>query len=174
MKYLVKFIVVTFFVLICTYSQAEEKTVYIDMKYVLNNCKAGKAAQDYLAKTFKDNQKKFANTEKKLKEQESSLLAKKDELSKEDYKKEADSLRKKVLEYQTSRRTAVEEIAKKRSNARKKLLDGLMPILETYTKENGISLIIDKKYLVMGDSDLDITELVIEKINKALPSIKLN
>ena len=173
MKYLVKFFVVTFFVLICTYSQAEQETVYIDMKYVLNNCKAGKAAQDYLAKTFKENQKKFASTEKKLKEQESNLLAKKNDLSKEDYKKEADSLRKTVLEYQTSRRAAVEEIAKKRSGARKKLLDGLTPILETYTKENSISLIIDKKYLVMGDTDLDITKLVIEKLNKALPSIKL-
>ena len=174
MKYLVKFIVVTFFVLICTYSQAEQKAVYIDMKYVLNNCKAGKAAQDYLAKTFKDNQKKFASTEKKLKEQESNLLAKKNDLSKEDYQKEAASLRKKVMEYQASRRTAVDEIAKKRSDARKKLLDGLNPILEVYTKENGISLIIDRKYLVMGDSDLDITKLVIEKLNKALPSIKLN
>ena len=174
MKYLVKFIVVTFFVLICTYAQAEQKTVYIDMKYVLNNCKAGKAAQDYLAKTFKDNQKKFASTEKKLKEQESNLLAKKNDLSKEDYQKEAASLRKKVMEYQASRRTAVDEIAKKRSDARKKLLDGLNPILEVYTKENGISLIIDRKYLVMGDSDLDITKLVIEKLNKALPSIKLN
>ena len=51
------------------------------MKYVLNNCKAGKAAQDYLAKTFKDNQKKFASTEKKLKEQESNLLAKKNDLN---------------------------------------------------------------------------------------------
>ena len=174
MKYLVKFIVVTFFVLICTYAQAEQKTVYIDMKYVLNNCKAGKAAQDYLAKTFKDNQKKFASTEKKLKEQESNLLAKKNDLSKEDYQKEADSLRKKVMEYQASRRTAVDEIAKKRSDARKKLLDGLNPILEVYTKENGISLIIDRKYLVMWDSDLDITKLVIEKLNKVLPSIKLN
>ena len=83
-------------------------------------------------------------------------------------------LRKKVMEYQASRRTAVDEIAKKRSDARKKLLDGLNPILEVYTKENGISLIIDRKYLVMGDSDLDITKLVIEKLNKALPSIKLN
>ena len=89
MKYLVKFIVVTFFVLICTYSQAEQKAVYIDMKYVLNNCKAGKAAQDYLAKTFKDNQKKFESEEKKLKEQESNLLAKKNDLSKEDYMKES-------------------------------------------------------------------------------------
>jgi len=173
-KYFVKFIVVTFFVLICTYSQAEQKTVYLDMKYILNNCKAGKAAQDYLAKSFKDNQKQFQSTEKKLKEQETDLLAKKDDLSKEDYKKEADSLRKQVLEYQTSRRASVEKIAKQRQDARNKLLKEITPILETYTKENGISIVIDKKNLVMGDSDLDITKLVIEKLNIALPSIKLN
>ena len=41
-------------------------------------------------------------------------------------------------------------------------------------RENGISLVIDKKNLVMGDTDLDITKLVIEKLNIALPSIKLN
>ena len=174
MKYLVKFIVVTFFVLICTYSQAEEKVVYIDMKYVLNNCKAGKAVQDYLAKTFKDNQKKFLNVEKKLKEEETNLLTKKNDLSKEDYMKETDALRKKVMDYQTERRVSVEKIAKQRSDARKELLDEITPILETYTEENGISLVFDKKNLVMGDSDLDITKLVIEKLNIALPSIKLN
>ena len=144
------------------------------MKYVLNNCKAGKAVQDYLAKTFKDNQKKFSSTEKKLKEEESNLLDKKNDLSKEDYMKETDALRKKVMDYQTERRVSVEKIARQRADARKMLLDGLTPILEAYTEENGISLIIDKKYLVMGDTDLDITNLVIEKLNKALPSIKLN
>ena len=67
MKYLVKFFVVTFFVLICTYSQAEQKTVYIDMKYVLNNSKAGKGAQDFLKKSFEDKQKKYMDLEKTLK-----------------------------------------------------------------------------------------------------------
>ena len=46
MKYLVKFVVGTLFVLVCTYAQAEQKIVYIDMKYALNNIKAGKGAQD--------------------------------------------------------------------------------------------------------------------------------
>ena len=102
------------------------------------------------------------------------MLAKKNDLSKEDYQKEADSLRKKVLKYQTSRRVAVEKIAKQRADAKRKLLDAITPILETYTTENDISLVIDKKNLVMGDTDLDITKLVIEKLNIALPSIKLN
>ena len=65
MKYLVKFFVVTFFILICTYSTfAEQKIVYIDMKYVLNNSKAGKGAQDYLKKLLMIIKKNFLNMKK--------------------------------------------------------------------------------------------------------------
>ena len=59
MKYLVKFFVVTSLILICTYASAENKVAYLDLKFILNNSKAGKGAQDYLKKTFNDNQKIF-------------------------------------------------------------------------------------------------------------------
>lgn len=87
MKYLVKFVVVTLFVLVCTYAQAEQKIVYIDMKYALNNSKAGKGAQDYLKNTLQQNQKEFVNTEKELKKEESDLLEKKNILTREEYAK---------------------------------------------------------------------------------------
>ena len=103
MKYLVKFFVVTFFALISTYATAEQTIVYLDMKVVLNNSKAGKGAQDYLQNTFKTNQKKFADLEKALKKEETDLLAKKNILSREDYQKKTDELRKKVIDYQSQR-----------------------------------------------------------------------
>ena len=103
MKYLVKFFVVTFFALISTYATAEQTIVYLDMKVVLNNSKAGKGAQDYLQNTFKTNQKKFADLEKALKKEENDLLAKKNILSREDYQKKTDELRKKVIDYQSQR-----------------------------------------------------------------------
>ena len=89
MKYFVKIFVVTSFLLLCTYSLAEEKEkkiVYIDKSFVLNNSKAGKEAQNFLKKTFKNSQKEFAEREKKLKEEESDLLGKKSTLTKEEYK----------------------------------------------------------------------------------------
>ena len=70
MKYLVKFFVVTFLLTICTYASAEQKIAYFDMKFVLNNSKAGKGAQDFLQKSFKENQKKFLDEEKSLKKEE--------------------------------------------------------------------------------------------------------
>ena len=32
---------------------------------------------------------------------------------------------------------------------------------------------IDKKNLVMGNNDLDITNIIVEKLNKSLPSLNL-
>ena len=61
MKYLVKFFVVTFFLIVSTHVLAEQKVAYMDMKFILNNSQAGKEAQDFLQKTFNENQKKFSN-----------------------------------------------------------------------------------------------------------------
>ena len=77
MKYLVKFFVVTFFLLICTHTFAEQKIVVLDVTYVLNQSTAGKGAQEFLTKTFNDNVKKFSGMEEALKEDEKDLLEKK-------------------------------------------------------------------------------------------------
>ena len=102
MKYFVKFFVVTFFLLICTYTFAEQKIVVLDMKLVLNNSKAGKGAQDFLVKTFKDNQKKFSDLEKKLKEEETIRL-------KEEKKKRLIELEERKVKAEEARRIQINE-----------------------------------------------------------------
>jgi len=173
MKYFVKFFVITFFLLVCTYASAEQKIVYLDMKYILNNSKAGKGAQDFLKKSFSNNQKKLADKEKELKKEESDLLSKKEILTKEEYKKQTNELRKKVTIYQTERRSILEKIAKQRTEARTTLLKKIDPILKKYIDDNGISVVVDKKNIISGNDDLDITNIIVEKLNKELPSLKL-
>jgi len=173
MKYLVKFFVVTFLLLVCTYVTAEQKIAYLDMKFILNNSKAGKGAQDFLQKSYNDNQKFFLDEENSLKKEESDLLVQKTILTKEEYQKKSDSLRKKVIEYQSQRRTSLEKITMQRAEARQKLLEKLDPILKAYIKENNISIVIDKKNIIMGNTDLDITNIIAAKLNKELPSLSL-
>jgi len=172
-KYLVKFFVVTFLLLLCTHASAEQKIAYLDMKFILNNSKAGKGAQEYLKKSFKENQKRLSNEETNLKKAESNLLAKKSILTKEEYQKKSSELRKTVMKYQSDRRSSLEKIAKLRAEARAKLIKELDPILDNYIKENSISLIVDKKNIVKGRNDLDITNLIVEKLNKQVPSLNL-
>ena len=173
MKYLVKIFVVTFLLLIYTHASAEQKVTYLDMKFVLNNSKAGKGAQDFLQKSFRENQQKFLDEENALKNAESDLLTQKSILTKEEYQKKSDDLRKKVIDYQSQRRTSLEKITTQRTEARQKLIEKLDPILKTYIKENDISLIIDRKDVLMGNTNLDITSIIVEKLNKELPSLSI-
>ena len=173
MKYLVKFFVVTFFLLVCTHTIAEEKIVVLDLTFVLNQSKAGKGAQDFLKKSFNDNAKKFSATEEKLKNEEIDLLGKKTILTKEEYSKKSDALRKKVIDYQSQRRMSLDKIATQRAEARETLIKKIDPILATYISENNISLVIDKRNILEVNPDNDITTVIVEKLNKELPSLNL-
>jgi Skp family chaperone for outer membrane proteins len=173
MKYFVKFFVVTFFLLFSTDVIAEQKIVVLDLKYVLNNSKAGKNAQDFLKKSYNNNLKKYADMEKALKKEEQDLLTKKTVLSKEEYTKKTDALRKKVIDFQSQRRSAIDKIATQRSNSRETLIQALDPILEDYIKEKNIALVLDKKFALGGVPENDITTIITEKLNKTLPSLNL-
>ena len=173
MKYLVKFFVVTFFFIISTHSFAEQKIVVLDMNYVLNGSKAGKDAQEFLKKRFNDNAKKFTELEKSLKKEETDLLATKANITKEEYTTKSDSLRKKVIDYQSQRRSSIDKLQNQRDEARKIIMKQIKPILNTYINENGVSMIIDKKSMIVGSTEYDITKTIVEKLDKEFPSLNL-
>ena len=173
MKYFVKFFVVTFFLLICTHTFAEQKIVVLDLTYVLNNSKAGKDAQEFLKKTFNENTKKYSDIEEALRKEESDLLAKKATLNKEEYTKKMNSLRKRSIDYQSERRAAIDKLTTQRAKARETLINKIDPILKVYIKENNISLVADRKFILGGAPDYDITKIIVEKLNKELPSLNL-
>ena len=173
MKYLVKFFVITFFLIVSTHAFAEQKIVVLDMKYVLNNSKAGKDAQEFLTNKFNNNAKKFSELEKSLKKEESDLLKLKASLTKEEYTKKSDALRKKVIDYQSQRRSSIDKLATQRLEARKTLMRQIEPILDAYIIENNISLVIDKKNMVGGSTEYDVTKIIVEKLDKKFPSLKL-
>ena len=173
MKYLVKFFVVTFFLIASTSAFAEQKIVVLDMKYVLNKSKAGKGGQEFLENKFKDNAKKLNSMEKALKKEETDLLKKKDNLSKEDYSKKTDELRKKVIEYQALSRSSLDDLAKQRAEARNIMISKIEPILDSYINENNISLVLYKKNVIGGSKEHDITNIIVEKLNKEFPTLNL-
>ena len=173
MRNSVKIFLIILFSLFSNNLFAEDKIVVLDLKYVLNERKAGKSAQDYLKKTYNDNMEKFKQIEEKLKKEEADLLTKKTVLSKEEYTKKSDTLRKKVIDYRSQRRAAMDKVTTLRAESRATLIKSIEPILETYIKENNISVVIKKVSTLGGTPKNDITKIIVEKLNKVLPSLDL-
>ena len=85
-----------------------------------------------------------------------------------------DNLKKKVINYQNERQQKIKELNILKSELTKKLLLNINPILVEYSDKNSISLIVDKKNIVLGKTELDITDKIINLLNEKVKEIKLN
>ncbi len=150
-----------------------EETYFIDMSRLLNQSKAGKEAQDFLKKKIIAGDKKFKNEGESLKKEEIDLIARKKTLSADEYKKILNQLRERNIKFQRKRTNFTTEIARQRADARNRLLKALDPILTKYMSENNVQVIIYRKYIVMAQSKLDLTDKILEIFNKELKSLNL-
>ena len=57
---------------------------------------------------------------------------------------------------------------KKKQISLKKFFDQITPIIQNYMDENSINILLDRKNVFIGKTDSDITNSIIEKINKEL------
>ena len=175
MRYFTKIIILFFILLIPIENKLFASDVhFIDYSKVMNESTAGKKAQNYLKNLLNDSNKKFNETAKKLKDEENKIISQKNVLSKEEYKKKADALRKKVFELNKGRDSLLRDVAAKRKKAGDEMLKKLNPILGKYMEENNISVVIDKKNVLMGNKKFEITAQIIEILNKQFKSISLN
>ena len=69
---------------------------------------------------------------------------------------------------------ARENINKLRREATGKLISKLSPILQEYAKKNSISLILQKKNIIMGKKEIEITEEILSITNNKIKDIKIN
>ena len=102
------------------------------------------------------------------------VIQQKKVISSEDYKKKVGDLRTKVSKLQKDRNDLLQSVAKERKKARDELLKNLNPILKEYMQEKKIRVVLDKKNILAGDEDLEITKDIMTLLDKKLKSIKLN
>ena len=109
-----------------------------------------------------------------MKKEEIDLISKRNVLARDEFDKKVKLLNEEAQKYQDERRLWFDEVTKKRNIARAEVLKTLDPIITEYFEQNQISLMLYKRNIAIGTSELDITGEIIDELNKKLPSIKLN
>ena len=170
-----KFLVNIFFLIIFTFSYAEEqKIVYLNVDKIMQQSIAGKSIKKQLENIYSKNLEKFKKSDEILKNKEKKIIAQQNILSKEDFQKELTGLRTEIINFQKEQVKARDNINKLRIGATNKLISQLSPILQEYAKNNSVSLILQKKNIVMGKKEIEITDEILEITNKEIKNIKIN
>ena len=169
-----KTILLTTLLLFYFSSSFADTSYFIDFNKVLNNSKAGGEAQKKLKKKFEDETSKFKKVEEDIRKEETKIISQKKSITNEEYKEKVGELRQKVADLQKNKKASFVKITKARNDARITLLKSVNPIIKKYMQENKIRLVIDKKSVLVGDNDLEITDQIIGILNKEVSSIKIN
>ena len=172
-KNLLSFALIFFFSLNISLANAE-KIVYIDMDKIMQISKAGKDAISKINNQKKKDVSKFQKIEKELKSREDDLIAKKNVISAEEFNKKLENLSKEINNYRNLRQEAIDLSTKSRLNASADFAEKIKPILADYASENNIDMIIQKKNIIMGKTDLDITNEILKIVDKKINKLKVN
>ncbi len=164
-----------FFLLFFTQNlYGDNKIIYIDINKIISNSDSGKYLNKELNKINDANIIEFKNIEKELKSEEENILKQKNILKESEFNVKVNELREKVKSYNELKNKKNNELKKIRDNAAEKILSILNSILSEYSTKNSISLIIDKKNIIIGKSELDVTNKIMELLNKKIKKVELN
>ena len=143
------------------------------MDKVMSTSKPGISILKQLTDLKNKNSKFLIEEEKKFKQKETKLISQKNILSEADFKKKIDELKIEIKNYNQIRNKMIEDFNKLKINSTNNLLKLINPILIKFSDDKEIFIILQKKYLVVAKTELDITEEIIMIINKEVKKFKI-
>ena len=147
-------------------SIAEKKIAFIDIDKIINESEFGKKSYKKIDNDFKNENEKLSKIEKSLVLKEQEILKQKNVLSEDELNSKILDLKKEINNFQKNRRLINEKFNKMRVDKTNEMVQSLNVILSKYADENDISLVIQKKFIVIAKSGLDITNEIMKMFNK--------
>ena len=108
-----------------------------------------------------------------LKKEEIKISSQKNILSKDEFEKKFQLLRKKFSDFNIKKDRINNDLSKKSVLARNKLLTEMQLILSEYAKKNDISYVVRKESIIIGKNELNLTNIIIKLMDSKIKNIKL-
>ena len=170
------FIIITYsllLLLIPNSAISNNNIVFIDTDKILASSKPGTFLLKQLNELNQKNIESFKKTETSLKKRDKEITSQKNILSIDEFKKKLDQLKLDVENYNKNRQTLLSDFTQLKDKSTSDFFKSVNSILIKYSDENSISLIIPKKSLLIGKSELDVTNKIIQLINDNIKEVNI-
>ena len=154
-------------------SFANEKIVYLNMNQLIQQSEVGKYVNNELKRINDLNIKDLTKLENLIKSEDAKLIKQKSILKEEDFKLKLDELKLKYQSYQEKKNKKNKDLENLKNKSGNQILKVINEILSEYSSKESISLVIEKKNVVMGKTSLDITNDILELLNKKIKKIEV-
>lgn len=148
--------------------QSDDKVTFLNLDAVLNNSKIGKTIVQQLSELKENNSKNFNIEREKIKKKEEDLIAKQNILSKEEFNSKLSDLKKEIDIFNKEKNIKIIDYEKLKKKELDNFIKRITPLIENYTIDNSISLVVNQKNIFIGNKKYDITRDIIDLVDNNL------
>lgn len=152
----------------------DKKIVFIDMDLIFGKSLVGKSLNEKIKSLDQNNKKELKKIEDQIKLEDEKINSQKNILSETELKNKISELNKMIQKYKNISDEKNKNLKKIKIDSSKIILKNLNPILSEYSKKNSISLVLQKKDIIIGINELNITDDIIEILDKKIQKIEIN
>ena len=162
-----------FYIFQLNVSLANQNIAFIDMNKIINETKAGSSILKQLNEVNNKILKKLEVEREDLKKKEIKLKSQKNILSQNDFEVNFNKLKTEINKYNENKNKIINDFNKQKAKNTNEFLLIINKIIAEYSDTKDISIILQKKNLVLAKSELDISDEIIKIINKDIKEFKI-
>ena len=156
-----------------TNSFSENNIVYLDIQYIIDKSKLGEYYKKELGKINKKNNSKLEVERNILKKKETELNNQKNILSNDKIKIKLEEINKLIKDYNILKNQTDKSMMLEKKKYTSEILKIVNPLITEYVKNNGITLVLEKKNILVGVKSLDVTNIILDMFNNEVIDKKL-
>ncbi len=145
---------------------SNDKIAFIDLNFILAESSTGKKILNDLKNINKKNMEKFKLEEEKLEKEKNDIKKLKNILSADEYNSKIMELKKKVNDYNLIKKKTIKSFEEAKNKELNIFFNNLNQIMNNYMVKNSISVILDKKNIIIAKVENDISKEILKIVNQ--------
>jgi Skp family chaperone for outer membrane proteins len=144
---------------------------FVDVPLVLRETQAAKALRSQIEAEQFSYQSELARRENALRAASEALSTERDELDEADYVRRRQEIDQQVAELRRESQLRKRQLEQAYNAGMDRLRAEMVEAVAEIAGERGFSIVLNKATVVLGATELDLTEAVIERIDAELPTV---
>ena len=172
---MIKYKIIFFFLInlvISNYSYSQN-IVFADLDKIIKNSDAGKKIITYFLNENKILLNEFETIKNEIKKKEQSLISQKNLIAEDEYLKKIDSLKKEVNNFNSMSSKKSKELNDFKIMVLNSFKKEINKILKEFSEKNKIDLIISSNQILIGKSNIDVTNDLLIIVNKKITKFEI-
>lgn len=164
-----------FFVFPTAYAEVSQSTFIgvVDVQYIIENASIVQRVQRMVEEQRQQYTQDITQQEAALRSVEVELQQQQDSMTPEKFEEKRREFERSVAEIQQKVKKIKEELTRVLVENMREIRQKILDIIRQVSDERGLTLVLFKRQVILVDPSLDITEIVLERLNQTFTSIPI-